>query len=103
MSMWEWVLVFFIGSMIANGVLRLLWGKAYFLHRSLIDHGYEKGYDIGYWDGCTNIKMYHALMDKKVPSFSNSRRYNSFPFFLLTCPNKRILSPFISIPVTQSL
>ena len=68
MSMGEWVLVFFIGSMMANTLLRILWGKAYFLHRLLIDQGYEKGYDIGYWDGCTNIKMYHALMNRKVPS-----------------------------------
>jgi len=67
MSMWEWVLVFFIGSLISNALLRLVFGRAYFLHKSLIEHGYEKGYTTGYWDGCTNIKMYHALMDKRVP------------------------------------
>jgi len=67
MSTWEWFLIFFAGSMVANILLRLLLGKAYFLHRVLIEQGYEKGYDIGYWDGCTNIKMYHALMNKKVP------------------------------------
>ena len=67
MGMWEWFLAFFAGSLVANALLRILWGKAYFLHRVLIEHGYEQGYDTGYWDGCTNIRMYHALMDKKVP------------------------------------
>ena len=67
MGMLEWFMVFFAGSMVANILLRILWGKAYFVHKVLIEHGYEKGYNIGYWDGCTNIKMYHALMDKKVP------------------------------------
>ena len=67
MGMWEWFLAFFAGSAVANTLLRILWGKAYFLHKILIEHGFEKGYDTGYWDGCTNIKMYHALMDKKVP------------------------------------
>tara|TARA_Y100000034_G_C6543837_1_gene234735 strand:+ start:63 stop:350 length:288 start_codon:yes stop_codon:yes gene_type:complete len=67
MSIFEWFLVFFAGSMVANGVLRVLLGKTYFLHKLLIEHGYERGYEMGYWDGCTNIKMYHALMNKKVP------------------------------------
>ena len=67
MSIFEWFILFLAGSMVANTLLRLMWGKAYFLHRVLIQHGYEQGYDTGYWDGCTNIKMYHALMDKKVP------------------------------------
>jgi|7_EtaG_2_1085326.scaffolds.fasta_scaffold286707_2 hypothetical protein len=67
MEMWEWFLAFFAGSVVANTLLRILWGKVYFLHKILIEYGYEKGYDIGYWDGCTNIKMYHALMNKKVP------------------------------------
>ena len=67
MSMQEWFIVFFMGSIAANVILRILLGKAYFLHKVLIEQGYEKGYDIGYWDGCTNIKMYYALMDKKVP------------------------------------
>ena len=67
MSMWEWFLVFFIGMLAANVVLRILIGKAYFLHKVLLEQGYQKGYDTGYWDGCTNIKMYHALMGEKVP------------------------------------
>ena len=66
MSMWEWVIVFSLGSMIANIALRIVLGKAYFLHRALISQGYEKGYEEGYWDGCTNIKMYHALMSNKI-------------------------------------
>ena len=63
MSVWEWFGVFFLGSLVANTVLRILMGKSYFLHKVLFQDGYEKGYSIGYWDGCTNIKMYHALMD----------------------------------------
>ena len=67
MGLVEWIIVFAVGSLIANTLLRIVMGKSYFLHKILIEHGYEKGYDIGYWDGCTNIKMYHALMNKKVP------------------------------------
>ena len=67
MGLVEWIIVFAVGSLIANTLLRIVMGKSYFLHKVLIEHGYEKGYDIGYWDGCTNIKMYHALMNKKVP------------------------------------
>lgn len=67
MSMFEWFLVFFAGSMVANSLLRLVWGKAYFIHQVLREDGFKHGYEKGYWDGCTNIKMYHALMDNKVP------------------------------------
>ena len=67
MSILEWIIVFAIGSLIANTLLRIMFGKTYFLHKVLIEQGYEKGYDIGYWDGCTNIKMYYSLMNKKVP------------------------------------
>ena len=67
MGIVEWALAFFAGSIVANLLLRLLWGRSYFLHRVLLDQGFEKGYATGYWDGCTNIKMYHALMEQKVP------------------------------------
>ena len=41
MSMQEWFIVFFMGSIAANVILRILLGKAYFLHKVLIEQGYE--------------------------------------------------------------
>ena len=58
-----WIVTFMTGSLIANLLLRWAYGKKLYFHELFI----EQGYDDGYRDGATNVKMYYS-MKSELPS-----------------------------------
>ena len=53
----QWFLIFMVATWAANMLLRFVFKKSYYLHKFYIDKGYEQGYR----DGCTNIRMFHGM------------------------------------------
>ena len=52
-----WIITFTVGSFFANLLLRWLYGKKHYFHKEFIEQGYERGYR----DGATNVKMYYSF------------------------------------------
>lgn len=63
MEWYMWTLTFMVGSFIANILLRWLFGKKLYFYKEFRDQGYEQGYR----DGATNVKMYYSIKSKLPP------------------------------------
>ena len=63
MEWYMWILTFMVGSFFANMLLRWLYGKKYYFHKEF----QEQGYELGYRDGATNVKMYYSIKSE-LPS-----------------------------------
>ena len=57
MNWMTWILLFTAGSLIANYIIRIIFQKKAYFHKEFIKMGYEKGYR----DGATNVKMYYSF------------------------------------------
>ena len=57
MEWYMWIITFTVGSFFANLLLRWLYGKKHYFHKEFIEQGYERGYR----DGATNVKMYYSF------------------------------------------
>ena len=57
MEWYMWILIVMVGSFLGNLLLRWLYGKQPFFYQNFI----EKGYEDGYRDGATNVKMYYSM------------------------------------------
>ena len=58
-----WILLFTAGSLIANYIIRIIFQKKAYFHKEFIKMGYEKGYR----DGATNVKMFHSFKGELPP------------------------------------
>jgi len=73
MDWYIWILTFMIGSFFANILLRWLYGKKHYFYKEFQEQGYEQGYR----DGASNVKMYYSMKAELPPmSWLQSNRGN---------------------------